>query len=465
MRHSAGESKVPGENAGREGEIVQGRRLRVRLSRFGRLGFVATALCCLVVAAIALGSGRLEPQSAFAAGARAISPGGEKVVAFEDVVVGPGETWNDVVVIGGDLTVQGTVNRSVVVVGGDATIGSTAKVGAGLTGSDHSVVVVFGKLTVENGATIFGQTTQVAGRVRGAIRGGITDPIVAPWHLGAVVGWIASTIALAIIALIAIAIAPRQVAFVRDRVRSHPWSSLGWGALGAIIVVPLVSALLVITVIGIIVAVPWLVIGVPWLFLFGFVSFGAFIGRLILGKRVDDRGRLMAAGVLGVAILNLLRWIPLAGAVILALLFLTGFGATYVSIYVWLRDRRRRRHEISMRRAAEVGRAWPYQGPNTGGMGTGPGWVVPPGPTAPQQGGAPGAAAPAATPPPTLTPTMPPEAPQAPSSAQTNSHWSTPPAAGEPMAAEPAGESWAGDGTPPIGGEPYAPEPPDDPRE
>ena len=343
---------------------------------------VLLVVVALVGAVLASWAAPIGPQPAQAAPARATSAqvatsGGEKVVAFEDVTIGPGENWNDVVVFGGDLTVEGTVNRSVVVIAGNATISSTANVGAALTGSDHSVTVVFGKLTTESGATIFGQTTDVAGDFRSTIRGGVVDPVVAPWRLGSIIGWIASTIGLAIIALIAIAIAPRQIAFVRNHLSRHPWSSLGWGALGAIVFVPLVSAVLVITVIGIIVAVPWLLIGVPWMFLFGFVSLGAMLGRLVLGAREDDRSHLIGAGVLGVVILNLLRWVPVAGAVILALLFMAGFGATYVSIFEWLRDRRRRHREIAMRRAAEAGQTWPYGPPGPGPAGPASGWSPP----------------------------------------------------------------------------------------
>lgn len=361
-----------------------------------RAGFTVAALIvvALIGAVLASWAALMGPQPAQAATARATNAqvatsGGEKVVAFEDVTIGPGENWNDVVVFGGDLTVEGTVNRSVVVIAGNATIRSTANVGAALTGSDHSVTVVFGKLTTESGATIFGQTTDVAGGFRSTIRGGVVDPVVAPWRLGSIIGWIASTIALVIIALIAIAIAPRQIAFVRNHLSRHPWSSLGWGALGAIVFVPLVSAVLVITVIGIIVAVPWLLIGVPWMFLFGFVSLGAMLGRLVLGAREDDRAHLLGAGVLGVVILNLLRWVPVAGAVILALLFMAGFGATYVSIFEWLRDRRRRHREIAMRRAAEAGQTWPYGPPGPGPAGPASGWS-PPAPGAGWQPPAPG---------------------------------------------------------------------------
>ena len=48
---------------------------------------------------------------------------------FEDATVGADEVWDNVVVVGGDLLVEGTVKNVVVVVGGDVTLASTAQVG------------------------------------------------------------------------------------------------------------------------------------------------------------------------------------------------------------------------------------------------------------------------------------------------------------------------------------------------
>ena len=46
----------------------------------------------------------------------------QKVAVFEDATVGVDEVWDNVVVVGGDLLVEGTVKNVVVVVGGDLTL-------------------------------------------------------------------------------------------------------------------------------------------------------------------------------------------------------------------------------------------------------------------------------------------------------------------------------------------------------
>jgi hypothetical protein len=269
------------------------------------------------------------------------------VVVFEDVTIGADEVWDTVVVVGGDVVVQGTVEGVLVVVGGDLTVGPEANIGTNVRPEDTAVVSVFGDITVDPGGRVHGRSVDVAGSISDAVGTALVDPVLRPWRVGSIVTWAWSTVFLIVAGLIAAVVAPRQLATVRDRARVHFFSSMGWGALGAIIVVPIVTALLIVTVIGIIVAVPWLAIGLPLMFLFGFSAVGAMIGRLILGARRDEREYLMAATVLGLVIFSVLRWIPVAGTVILALLWFVGFGATYVALWTWLRNRRRRKHQTA----------------------------------------------------------------------------------------------------------------------
>lgn len=278
--------------------------------------------------------------------------GGQKISAFEDVTIGPNESWENAVVVGGDLVVRGTVENVVVVVGGDLTIGHEARVGSGVNPGDAAVVSVFGDVTVEPGGSVVGRTIDVAGGISDLATKTITDPVLRPWRVGSIVSWIASMIGLVVVAVIIVAIAPRQVAVVRDRVRRHFFSSLGWGALGAIVAVPIVTALLIVTVIGIILLVPWVGVALPVISLFGIVAVGAMVGRVLLGLKEDKRETMMAEAVVGVVVVTLARWIPVAGAIILGLLWLVGFGATYVAMWDWRRERQRGKRETAAREQA-----------------------------------------------------------------------------------------------------------------
>ncbi len=268
--------------------------------------------------------------------------GGQKVAFFESVTLGADDSWSDVVVVGGDVVIEGTVTDHVVVVGGDVTVRKGASVGHNLEAGhdDTAIVCVFGKLTIESGASVSGRAVEVAGGNSAALRNAVVDPVVRPWTLISVILWIASTILIVMVAVIATAIAPKQVAFVGRRARRHAPSSLGWGVLGLFIGVPLLTVVLLVTVVGIIVAVPWFFIGVPLLLLFGYVSIGALIGRLILGGDDARRGRVMLAAVVGVVILSVLRWVPFVGSIVVALALVMGFGATVTSIWQWRRRSR-----------------------------------------------------------------------------------------------------------------------------
>lgn len=333
---------------------------------YRRMRAALLALIALVlVTGLLMGVGWVIPGGTAIAQADNTS-GGQKVAVFEDAVVRPGETWDNVVVVGGDLLIQGTVENEVVVVFGDVTIAGSAKVGGAANPDDASVVSVFGDVTVESGAIVRGRTVDVGGGVLG-IDLSVGDSVLRPWRSGAILNWIWSTLFLAVVAVIITAIAPRQVAAVRERTRHHFFSSLGWGALGAIIGIPIATAALIISIIGIILLVPWLTIALPIMSLFGLVAVGAMVGRLLLGPGEDKRGPVMLAAVLGVIVINIARWIPVAWIVILGVLWLVGFGATYVAIWAWLRDRRRRRREEAARaqaaRAAAAGvAAAPYPG-------------------------------------------------------------------------------------------------------
>jgi hypothetical protein len=130
---------------------------------------------------------------------------------------------------------------------------------------------------------------------------------------------------------------------VRDRIVRHAGSSLGWGTLGAVFVVPAISVLLLVSVIGVLVLIPWLLIVVPLAFFFGFACVSALVGRRLLQLFGAQGEHLVASAVVGVLLLHVLRLIPFAGSVLWALAWLAGFGAVAAEIYLWGRARRARR--------------------------------------------------------------------------------------------------------------------------
>ena len=96
------------------------------------------------------------------------------------------------------------------------------------------------------------------------------------------------------------------------------------------------------TIIGILVAVPW-VFAAVLVFLFGYLAFGAFLGRALLRVVGYRRDNLMLAMTVGIIASQLIRLIPFAGAPIVSLMWMIGGGGAIAAFFSW------RRHNKQMR--------------------------------------------------------------------------------------------------------------------
>ena len=273
----------------------------------------AAAFWALVAVLVLLGILALAPTAGAATAGAQTSVG--NIVEFDqNVTVPAGTTADSVVVFGGSATIAGTVRDTVVGIGADVTLQPSAQVGTAGGAGDTSVVVVGGTLTSAPGATIVGDTTyEPLSAVRDAVSSGFWEPISTPFAGLSLIGWAGSTVLLVLLGLLIAAVLPRQTRASEERIAGHFWSSLGWGALTSIVIVPLVTLALVVTIIGILVAIPWVFAAVA-VFLFGYLAFGAFLGRALLrvfGYRQDN---LMLPITVGIVASQLVRLIPFAGA-------------------------------------------------------------------------------------------------------------------------------------------------------
>ena len=151
--------------------------------------------------------------------------------------------------------------------------------------------------------------------------------------------WLAQTLMYVVLAIILVALFPRQVTAVKVRLRRSPLAAFGWGLLIAVVMVPMASILLVITIVGILALIPSLVIVLPVILLFGMVGTAALVGETVLGA-LDKRSQtLLVSAVVGAALLNLLHLVPVAGLIAIVLLLIAGFGAAWLSIFDWQSSR------------------------------------------------------------------------------------------------------------------------------
>ncbi len=306
---------------------------------------VAATLSMLAVAVAVLAAGPwLAAAHAAGTGQQAAAPTGitvnkseaPNVVEFgKDVSIGRGDTADTVVIFGGKVDVAGTVKHMVIAVGGDVVLEPTAVVGSELAGDDTALVVVGGHLTRDPGATVTGKRFDWGHTRFGKWHWNFGVFLTPHWFFSGPMSWLAQTLMYVVLALIFVALFPRQVTAVKERLRHSPLAAFGWGLLIAVVMVPVASILLVITIVGILALIPGLVIVLPAILFFGMVGTAALVGETVLGA-LDKRSQtLLVSAVVGAALLNLLHLVPIAGIIAIVLLLIAGFGAAWLAIYDW----------------------------------------------------------------------------------------------------------------------------------
>jgi cytoskeletal protein CcmA (bactofilin family) len=275
-----------------------------------------------------------------------------------------GEVTHAVRVLGETLNISGTIGRDLLVAGSKFIMASTAKIGGdlllgagtalidGLIQGDinggvesltiASTVSIQGKLTyiseneanIQSGAQIRGTITHQLPDVKERLAVGthrlpnVGERLVTGIGLwGKVIGFLMTLV----LGIVIVLLAPKRVKAVTESIRTHPWASLGWGAI-ILIFTPIAAGIVCITIIGLplgLIALTLYIIAIYLTQLFA----GLLIGQLIIGafRGVETRAALVGALALGLAILSLLRLIPYLGFFIGLATVLFGLGAIFVS--------------------------------------------------------------------------------------------------------------------------------------
>ena len=264
--------------------------------------------------------------------------GGDLVVAAQSLRIEPGaRVTGDLIIAVQDVDILGEIGgqirgRASALTLSDATVGQDILVGV----DDLDVLgtsAVSGAIRQESDseATI-ADTATVTGPVE---RSDPSGPSAGGFSLGGGVAWdVARLLSMLMTGLVVVLVAPVASSAVADGVRRRFPATLIAGVL-AIVLVPVIALLLIVTLIGIPVSIVALVLFAIALYL-SQVFVGMAIGRSILprGWRSYGRGYNVLAMVIGVALIGLLRLIPvpffdLIVGVVVALL---GLGALFTAI-------------------------------------------------------------------------------------------------------------------------------------
>lgn len=251
---------------------------------------------------------------AFALPSQAFAKAQDIVKINTNVDVSRETTAGEVVVIGGDVTVFGTVANNLVVIGGSADLKRSAKIGG-------QIVVVGGDLKKEDGAEIAGRITQVymprfIPSFNTFLKGGWIT-LWATISLLALLGFIGLAILIA-------ALVPEHLGTMVNALEKSFVTMFFWGVLWIILIVP-IMLILAISIVGIML-IPLQILIVVLALVLGYISAAIFIGKnvLLAFKKIPPP---FVDAILGIAVLFLVGFIPIIGPIIKAVFLIAGYGA------------------------------------------------------------------------------------------------------------------------------------------
>jgi hypothetical protein len=247
--------------------------------------------------------------------------------------IAAGDVASTVVVIGHEAAVDGTVRRDLIVVNGTARVGGTV---------DGNVTVINGHLELIPGARI-GQKAvlyrSTVTRAPGAVvLGGVQEESGISFARAAWFFWFGFTLLVIAAGLVYAFLASRSLEAASRLMRRQP----GYTALAALVAVvglPTLAILLIMTGIGIPLGIAMIVFVLPALAFLGYVVAGSSVGHLALRPWPERSANVYLAVAVGLLLLQIVALVPGIGGVVALLASQLGAGALLYR--VWRRKRGR----------------------------------------------------------------------------------------------------------------------------
>jgi hypothetical protein len=239
-----------------------------------------------------------------------------------DVVIEASMKVQNVIVFGGQITVNGTVEQNVVAIGGSAVLSRTAVVGG-------DVVALGGIIAVGTGADVRGTLTEINSS---NISEAISDLLSNDWE-----GWswlfaifsVVVFMAILVTAMLIVALIPKPIVTISEGIILHTYRASIAGFIGLLMIAP-IAVLLALSVIGI-VLIPLEIILVLCAAIFGFITVAQILGERVLARFKKPNDSLVRQTFWGLLILWLIGWIPYVGWMIKVLAIVLGLGGVMIT--------------------------------------------------------------------------------------------------------------------------------------
>ncbi|MFL5736822.1 MAG: hypothetical protein ACJ76P_05740 [Actinomycetota bacterium] len=260
------------------------------------------------------------------AGSAAASTGdgiGSRVVLLGGLDVPEGKTVEDVFVLRGPVTIDGTATGNVLSVDGHVTVSGHI---------EGNLIAVNGPVELKDGAEVDGDvssrltpTIAPGATVKGAVKGVNVDFQFGNVFAARFVFWLAASISLLVLGLLLLAFVPRAAAATVETMRESTGAAIGFGFV-VFIGLPVVAVLALVTLVGIPLGLGILLALVP-LYSVGYVTTVWLLGRRIVRAPASP----YLAFLVGWAILRVLALVPALGGILWFLASVFGLGVLAVT--------------------------------------------------------------------------------------------------------------------------------------
>lgn len=255
--------------------------------------------------------------------ARVIVKSSSVVKVNEDINMGQGLIFKDLVAIKGNVNVKGDVGGDVVAVLGNVHLFPTARVAG-------DAVSIGGKVEKDEGAKIEGKITEIAISKEGAKMIETYAPLMAVVGVGGFLV-VKALVLLGFIGLsmIVVSFMTKQIGVISSKIEKQWFKMLLWGILGYILICPL-AVLLAITIVGIPLILVELVL-VSCAMVMGYIAGSQLIGKKFTKAIRKPNQPMIVEVTWGLVLLFLLDFVPVLGPIVKCLVMTIGFGSAIVT--------------------------------------------------------------------------------------------------------------------------------------
>ncbi|MEN6467417.1 MAG: hypothetical protein ABFD45_00480 [Smithella sp.] len=222
--------------------------------------------------------------------------------AGRDITITEEQMVDNVISVGGQITVNGLVEQTVLAIAGSVVLTNKAVVRG-------NVIVIGGVVARGSGAMVFGDITEInastlSSSIASALRGESEG-----WALILSVISLCFFAIIMMIALMMTLLTPRSLAVIAHAIQTSMVKSFLCGFLATLMIVPFFM-LLAISVIGIFL-IPLAFAGLLLAAIIGFIAFGSLLGNFVITRIFPGyKKSLIKETLVGLSLLWLLGWIP-----------------------------------------------------------------------------------------------------------------------------------------------------------